>query len=155
MKRDADAWLPVNTVASVLIKTLLVVAVLQVARCSTQAVAASHPLIFSDDFEFGDVVFYNVSYQHRLWPRELPEEGVPSFFYGVIELNGTSAGKNRVGGRPDGDSGGHTVFLSPGVQWVSLRWVVEAAVQLPIVQDLNGDALEVDYAATLGVRFRF
>lgn len=109
----------------------------------------------ANDFEFGDVAFYNVSYQHRLWPRELPDEGVPSFFYGVIELNGTYAAKNEVGGRSDGDSGGHTVFLSPGMQWVSVRWVVEASVQLPIFQDLNGEALEVDYAVTLGARFRF
>lgn len=109
----------------------------------------------ANDFQFGDVIFYNVSYQHRLWPRELPEEGVPSFVYGVVEAIGAYAAENDVNGRTDHDSGGHTVFLSPGLQWVSQRWVVEGAIQLPVIQALNGDALEADYAITLGVRFRF
>ncbi|MCF6287375.1 MAG: hypothetical protein L3K26_19670 [Candidatus Hydrogenedentes bacterium] len=109
----------------------------------------------ANNFAFGDVLFYNLSYQRRLWPRSLPEEGVPAFWYGVLELNGTYADNNSIAGREDRNSGGHTMFLSPGVQWVNPRWVLEAAVQIPIVQDLNGSALEVDYAATMGLRFRF
>ena len=86
---------------------------------------------------------------------KLPEEGVPSFLYGVVELNGSYSEKNEVDGRRDRNSGGHTVFLSPGIQWVTYRWVVEASLQIPIIQDLHGDALEADYALTLGMRFRF
>ena len=33
--------------------------------------------------------------------------------------------------------------------------IVEASLQVPVIQDLNGTALETDYAATLGFRFRF
>ena len=109
----------------------------------------------ANDFEFGDQIFSNISYQHRLFPRELPEEGVPSFIYGVIELNASYAAKNKVGGVDDDDSGGFALYLSPGVQWASTSWIVEAGIQIPIVQDFNGDALEADYAATLGVRYRF
>ncbi len=109
----------------------------------------------ANDFEFGDQFFYNLSYQHRVWPRELPEEGVPSFLYGVVEFNGSHTDKNEFGGVRDRDSGGHTLFLSPGVQWVSSRWVIESSVQIPIIQDVNGDALKADYATTLGFRFRF
>lgn len=109
----------------------------------------------ANDFEFGNALFYNLSYQKRLWPRELPDEGVPSFLYGVMELNGSYAEKDDVDGMRDRNSGGHTVFLSPGIQWVNYRWVVEASFQIPIIQDLNGDALEADYAATLGIRLRF
>ncbi len=109
----------------------------------------------ANNFEFGDVLFYNVSYQRRLLPRELPDEGVPSFLYGVMEINGSYAEKNEAAGIRDDNSGGHTVFLSPGIQWVGYQWVVEASLQLPIIQNLNGTALETDYAATLGFRFRF
>ena len=109
----------------------------------------------ANNFEFGDVFSYNISYQHRLLPRELPEEGVPSFVYGVFEINGIYTGKNKIGGLRDANSGGNTVFFSPGLQWVSAAWVLEASVQLPIIQDLNGDANEVDYATTIGVRYRF
>lgn len=109
----------------------------------------------ANDFEFGDQIFSNVSYQHRVWPRELPDEGVPSFIYGVMELNGSYAEKNEIGGIEDDDSGGLTVFLSPGLQWASVSWVVEASFQIPVIQDLHGDALKTNYAATLGARYRF
>lgn len=109
----------------------------------------------ANTFEFGDQIFTNFSYQHRLRPGELPDEGVPSFIYGVMELNGNYAEKNELGGIEDDDSGGLTVFLSPGLQWVTASWVVEGSIQIPIVQDLHGDALKTNYATTLGARYRF
>jgi len=109
----------------------------------------------ANNFEFGDQIFSNISYQHRLLPRKLPDEGVPSFLYGVIELNAGYADKNKIGGIDDDDSGGFALYLSPGVQWASIGWIVEAGIQIPIVQDLHGNALETDYAATLSFRFRF
>ena len=109
----------------------------------------------ANNFEFGDQVFTNISYQYRLWPRKLPNEGIPSFIYGVMELNGSYTEKNKLGGIEDDDSGGLTLFLSPGLQWVSRSWVVEGSIQLPIVQDLHGDALKTNYAAKLGARYRF
>lgn len=66
----------------------------------------------ANDFEFGDVLFYNISYQYRLWPRELPEKGVPSYIYAVLELNGTYAQKNENAGVANQNSGGHTIFMS-------------------------------------------
>lgn len=109
----------------------------------------------ADDFEFGDELFANVSFQYRAWPRTLPDEGVPSFFYAVLELNGISIGRNESKGARDINSGGATVYLSPGIQWVSVRWVLEATVQFPVVQDLNGTALEKDFVFGSGFRFRF
>ena len=106
-------------------------------------------------FEFGDELFYNFSYQHRLWPRELPEEGVPSFLYGVLEFNGSFKEQNKISDVTVRSSGGHTVYFSPGLQFVTTRWVVESSVQIPIIQNLYGDALEADYAVTFGVRYRF
>ncbi len=75
--------------------------------------------------------------------------------YGVLELNGSYADRNEIDGRRDPDSGGHTVFFSPGIQWLSTRWVIEGSVQIPVIQDLHGDGLKTNYAATLGLRFRF
>lgn len=109
----------------------------------------------ANNFELGDSLLYNLSYQHRLWPRKLPEEGVPAFVYGVVEVNGSYSQENEIEGRRDRNSGGHTVFFSPGIQWLNASWVVEASVQFPIIQDLNGDGLKADYAATLGFRYRF
>ncbi len=43
----------------------------------------------------------------------------------------------------------------PGLQYVTKRWIVEAGVQIPVVQDLNGTALEKDYIFRAGFRFNF
>lgn len=108
----------------------------------------------ADDFEFGDVAGLDISYQHRLWPPEL-RMGVPAFVYGVLESGLVWQDKNKAGGVDDPDSGGLSWFLTPGIQHVTRRTVAEAAVQLPVIQDLNGNALENDYTIILSFRVNF
>lgn len=106
-------------------------------------------------FEFGDTLDYDLAAQLRLLPRHLPARGVPAYLNGVLEINGRWAGKDAVDGRSDPDSGGHTLHLAPGIQWVGTRWLVEAGVQVPVVQDPNGAGLEMDYAITVGARWQY
>ncbi len=47
------------------------------------------------------------------------------------------------------------LFLSPGAQFITQHFIVEASVQVPVVQDLNGPQLEKDFVAVLGVRVPF
>ena len=108
----------------------------------------------ANDFVFGDEARIDLSYQHRLWPRELGE-GVPSFLYGVLESNLIWRDRNEVSGFEDPDSGGSTWLLAPGIQYVSKRLVIEAAVQIPVAQDLQGAALENDFITTLSARVNF
>ena len=108
----------------------------------------------ANDFEAGDVIRLDGSLQYRLRPRELTS-GVPGFLYGVIEANLIHRDKNRVSGSNDPNSGGTTLFLTPGVQYITKRWIVEGAVQIPVSQDLNGTALENDFIARVSVRFNF
>ena len=77
------------------------------------------------------------------------------FLYGVLEANLIHSRKNKNDGVGDRNSGGTTLFMVPAVQYVTKRWIVEAAVQLPVVQDLNGTALEADYVLRAGFRFNF
>jgi len=105
-------------------------------------------------FQAGNVVNLDSSLQYRLWPRSLGD-GVPAFLYGVLEVNLIHGAKDRVGGTSDPNSGGTTLLLSPGLQYVTRKWIVEAGVQIPVVQDLNGTALESDYILTTGVRINF
>lgn len=93
----------------------------------------------------------DASLQYRLFPRELGA-GVPGFLYGVIETNLVHQAKNRLGGTSDPNSGGTTLYLSPGLQYVTRKWVLEAIVQLPVVQDLNGAALKNDFIVRAGFR---
>ena len=108
----------------------------------------------ANGFEFGDVARLDGSLQYRLWPRELGA-GVPGFLYGVLEANLIHQDKNQTGGSNDPNSGGLSLFVLPGLQYVTKRWIVEAGVQLPVFQDLNGTALEKDYIFRAGFRFNF
>lgn len=108
----------------------------------------------ANGFALGDEFRFDASLQYRLWPRELGG-GVPGFLYGVVETNLIHQGKDRSGGAEDSDSGGTTLFIDPGVQYVTKRWVLEAIVQLPALQDLNGTALEDDLTVRAGFRVNF
>ena len=108
----------------------------------------------ANDFEFGDVARLDGSLQYRVWPRELGA-GVPGFLYGVLELNLIHQDKNRIGGSDDPNSGGLSLFILPGLQYVTKRWIIEAGLQIPVLQDLNGTGLEKDYILRAGFRLNF
>lgn len=105
-------------------------------------------------FELGGVLRLDASLQYRLWPRVLGE-GVPGFVYGVIEANLAERDENVVGGARDRDSGGTTLHLSPGVQYVTRRFIVEGIVQVPVIQNLGGNAVEEDRTVRVGFRVNF
>ncbi len=108
-----------------------------------------------NSFEFGDVARLDLSFQYRLWPWTFEDdasEGVPGFLYGVVESNLIWQDRNEVSGSRDPDSGGTTWYLTPGAQFVTRRFVLETAVQLPVVQELNGEGLENDFIVTAGFR---
>lgn len=108
----------------------------------------------ANDFAFGDVMRLDLSFQYRLWPRALTG-GVPGFLYGVVEANLIHQSRNEAAGIADQNSGGTSWFLVPGLQYVTKRWILEAGVQLPISQDLNGTALEKDFIVRAGFRVNF
>lgn len=108
----------------------------------------------ANGFEPGDETALDLSLQYRLLPRELGA-GVPGFLYGVLEANLLHQQKNRAAGASDPDSGGTTLYLSPGLQYVTRKWVLEAIVQLPVAQNLNGVGLEDDFILRTGFRVNF
>lgn len=108
-----------------------------------------------NDFKFGDVLQQNLSVQYRLWPRALASAGVPAYLYGVLEANNIYRAKDEMDGVKDDDSGGYQLFLTPGLQWVTKRLVLEVAAQLPAIRQLHGDALETNFQLTGGFRLWF
>ncbi|CAI2719610.1 Transporter [Nitrospina watsonii] len=108
----------------------------------------------ANDFELGDIARFDASLQHRLLPATL-ESGVPGFLYAVLEGNLIYMDQNKNNGIQNPNSGGTTLFLTPGLQYVTRRWIVEGGVQLPVIQDLNGTALEKEYIVLFGFRFNF
>ncbi len=108
----------------------------------------------ANGFEFGDELRLDASAQYRVWPREL-RGGVPGFLYTGLEVNFLHRDNNRVAGTDDPHSGGESLFLAPTLQYVTKRWVLEGAVQVPVWQDLNGQALEDDMTVRAGFRLNF
>jgi outer membrane putative beta-barrel porin/alpha-amylase len=108
----------------------------------------------ANGFEFGDEARFDASLQYRVWPRELTRD-TSGFIYGVIEANLVHRARNEIGGIPVANSGGTSLYLAPGLQYVTRRWIAEAIVQLPVVQNLNGTALKDDYAVRAGFRVNF
>ncbi len=105
------------------------------------------------DFEAGDRLRYDVSYRYRLWPKRFGKRLLA--LNGILELNGEWTDRSRRDGNTVRDSGGHVLFVSPGAQLVSLRWILEASLQIPVVQDLHGPQLERDFVGVLSVRIPF
>lgn len=108
----------------------------------------------ADNFEFGDEARLDGSLQYRLWPGQLTDD-TNAFLYGVAELNLIHQDKNRMNGASNPNTGGTTLWGLLSLQYVTARRIVEAGVQLPLAQDLNGTALERDFIVRGGVRFNF
>jgi len=106
-------------------------------------------------FEFGDEARLDASFQYRVLPRSLEDVGVPAFVYVVLESNLIWNGKNKLAGATDVNSGGTVWNLTPGLQYVTRRYVLETAVQIPTIQRLHGTALETDWVWTAGFRWNF
>lgn len=108
----------------------------------------------ANGFEAGNETRLDLSWQYRIWPRELIG-GLPGFLYGVLEVNTLHQEKNRANSLHNQNTGGTTVWISPGLQYVTRRWVIEAVVQKPITQNLNGTALRNDLIFTTSFRMKF
>lgn len=91
-----------------------------------------------EGYDFADSLRYNLEYERAIWPRELPEEGLPDYLYAVVEFNGELSGRDRSQGVEQGSTGGHILYLSPGLQYITTRYAVEASVQIPLVTAMNG-----------------
>ena len=107
-----------------------------------------------DRFRFGDEARLDVATKVRLLPRRLGE-GLPDYLYANLESNLIWRGQNKIDSTHDIDSGGSVWYLDPGLQFVTRRIILEVAVQLPVLQDLNGTALENDFILILSGRLAF
>ena len=102
--------------------------------------------------DFGNSFSYNFAFGFRLWPavyETYPSPQLNTF----LEINGTTAAKSELGAVTNENSGGTTIFVSPGIQYVGgRRWLVEAAFQYPIVNEPHGVQLATDWSGSVGVR---
>lgn len=131
-----------------------------VATRQTQAYEITSDFVYhfrteANDFKFGDELHHNIGAWFRIWPRKLPEMGVPSYFNLVLEANGLWAQRDRDRGERVRNSGGYLLQASPGFQYVTRQMIAELSFQYPLIQILNGAQLEKDWEAIASFRWAF
>ena len=105
-----------------------------------------------DSLDFGNSFSYNLALGYRLLPAVYETYPSPQI-NGYLELNGTTVSKSEVNGAKDDNSGGTTLFLSPGLQYIGgRRWLVETSFQYPIINEPNGTQLATDWTLSFGTR---
>ncbi len=104
----------------------------------------------SNAVEVGNQVGYDGMVKYRVHPVRHP--GRDTFL--LLEINGRWQDRARVGGGLTSDSGGHVVYLSPGIQFLVRRnLILEGGVQVPVMHDLNGTQLAPSPRVLAGVRY--
>ena len=100
--------------------------------------------------EVGNQVGYDGMVKYRVHPVRHP--GRDTFL--LLELNGRWQDRARVGGGVASDSGGHVLYVSPGVQFLARRnLILEGGMQVPVVYDLNGTQLAPGTRVLAGIRY--
>lgn len=108
----------------------------------------------ADDFRFGNVLSYDAAAKFRIFPASFAGRSNGRLLYFFLELNGTNEEKSVFQDRKVNDSGGWQLFLSPGFQWLAREnLVLEAGVQIPVRQELNGTQLGTDFNFRSGLRW--
>ncbi|MGD9784212.1 MAG: transporter [Hyphomicrobiaceae bacterium] len=73
----------------------------------------------------------------------------------ILELNGEWSDQQDVAGVRDANSGGHTLYLSPGIRISHDTVSAFASVGVPVVNDLNGFQAEPDWRLLTGLAVAF
>ncbi|MBI4545631.1 MAG: transporter [Gemmatimonadetes bacterium] len=103
----------------------------------------------------GSQWLYDLALGYRLSPAVYQSER-DATLAAYLEVNGAIVGRATRQGDPVSDTGGHTIFLSPGVQLIPLpNWAFEASFQLPILRELRGTQLGPDWSLAIGARTVF
>ena len=118
----------------------------------------------TQDTDLGDIFNYNLALSYR---TTIPQGGhdhhdhahqakIIDYIDMVVELNGDSRQRVNINGESEEHTGGHTLYLSPGLR-VGLGHSVSlfSSVGIPIVNDLNGIQSEPDYRVIGGMSITF
>ena len=74
----------------------------------------------------------------------------------ALELNGDMRGKDEINRVNEENSGGHILYLSPGMRiGFAHSWSFYSSIGIPVVNDLNGDQSEPDYRVIGGMSLTF
>jgi len=123
------------------------------------SVLYTHATEGSQDTDLGDGIFYGVSLSHRLGTggsHSHHDHGPHAEWDAVLELNGEWRDKVDIDGTDDNNTGGHVLFISPGVRYGAAGgWAAALSVGVPLVKNLNGIQSEPDWRVIGNIGFAF
>jgi len=96
----------------------------------------------SQDTTIGDGVFYSLALAHRLGTggsHAHHDHGPHAELDLILELNGEWREKVDIDGARDDNTGGHVLFLAPGVRYGAPQgWAAALSFGVPVINNLNG-----------------
>lgn len=106
------------------------------------------------DHRFGNVLNYDMTAKYRAHPSGAGPSG-PQIFL-ALGLNGELRGAEEENGVELPNSGGHTLYLTPGAELrLAPAWVFEISYGEPVHHDLNGIQLAEDYKVNSAITYLF
>jgi len=103
----------------------------------------------------GNNLKHDLALEYRVIPKKLRSISDKTLNL-ILEFNGQFVERSKSGGSTVANTGGETLFFSPGLQVVTTpRLIIETLFQYPIVQELYGTQLGVDFTGLVGFRYSF
>ena len=104
--------------------------------------------------KFGNILNYDVTTRYRLFPDVSGPSTTQLYF--SLGVNGELRQKEKEKGVEVRDSGGHTVYITPGVQLMAAsHWMFEFTYQHAVYHNIYGAQLAEDYRANGAVTYLF
>jgi len=108
----------------------------------------------ANDFEAGNTLAFDASLQYLVW-NSAPDANSPSFLFGVIEGNITRQGNSRFEDIETPNTDGTRLSISPGVQYVTPRWIADLAVTIPLTDSFDNITNAPNYSVLTSLRVNF
>jgi hypothetical protein len=104
--------------------------------------------------QFGNTLNYDITAKYRVHPAVFAPLSTQLFF--SLGLNGELREREKENGVEIVNSGGHTIYLTPGIQVVTApHWAVELSYQHPVYHNLYGTQIGEEYKVNSGVTYLF
>lgn len=114
--------------------------------------------------DLGDIFNYNLAVSYRVYsPQGGHDHGqhahalkIIDYIDVAVELNGGYRDHAVINGARDENTGGHILYLSPGVRiGLAHQWSLFTSIGIAVLNDLNGQQSEPDYRIISGISAAF
>lgn len=106
------------------------------------------------EHRFGNTLNYDITARYRVYPLGTGQAG-PALHI-ALGLNGEVMDREIEDGVELANSGGHKIYLTPGVQFaLAPHWIAEASYHAPVYIRVNGTQLAEESRAVGGITYLF